>query len=112
MGNSKVVRYNRSGAIKGKGPIRVNQELFTFSDEELYEMHARLAANIRTFREMSGYSQERLAKAVGVSSRYIYRCENMTTQYLGKKYTRPSISLLYKISKVLGCNFEEFFTFR
>lgn len=94
---------------RGRGRPAIPVYECQFDTEEIRSMYAIIAANVERLRKEKGYSQERLAMAIGVSRPYIYRCERAVKQYLGAKYTHYSVELLYKISVVLGCDINEFF---
>jgi transcriptional regulator with XRE-family HTH domain len=90
-------------------PIPGKVKCVDFTTDEIRRVHTIISGNVRRLRKEKGISQESLAELVGVSKPYIYRCENMVYQYIGTKYTHFSTSLLYKISKLLGCKMEDFF---
>jgi len=58
-------------------------------------------SKIRERREQRGMSQEYLARAIGKSVSSINRFEHNKTE--------PTASILYAISKALGCKMEAFF---
>lgn len=63
-----------------------------------------LGKNIRRFREMKGYSQEKLAEFIGVSTIFISRIEQ------GKK--APGIDNFIKIANVLSASADELFGYQ
>lgn len=74
------------------------------SKEEIEFFYKKISKNIKKYRLEKGLSQEKLALDIGVKSIAFYsNCEN-------NKYQKHfNLEHLYKISKSLNVNIEDFF---
>ncbi|MCT7582315.1 helix-turn-helix transcriptional regulator [Aliarcobacter butzleri] len=80
---------------------------FNFSNcsaEEIKDFYKKISNNVKRIRLEKGLSQEKLALDIGVKSIAFYsNCEN-------NKYQKHfNLEHLYKISKSLNVNIEDFF---
>lgn len=79
-------------------------DLFEFTEEEFFEFHQKVAANVKKYRQSKGITQLDLAIEMGMkNSSFISNVEN-------QKLTIPhySIEHLYKISVILDIEISEF----
>ncbi len=63
----------------------------------------RLARKIQKVRQSKGWTQEKLAERVGVSTTYI--------GYVETGYRIPNLKMVYKISNALGVKVKDVFPF-
>lgn len=63
----------------------------------------RLGRKIQKIRQEQGFTQEKLAEKVGVSTTWM--------GYIETGYRRPNLKMVYKIAHALGVNVKDLFPF-
>lgn len=71
--------------------------------KKITEKDWRLARKIQKIRQEKGWTQERLAERVGVSTTYI--------GYIETGYRIPNLKMVYKITNALGVKVKDIFPF-
>jgi DNA-binding XRE family transcriptional regulator len=71
--------------------------------KKVTEKDRRLARKIQKIRQEKGWTQEKLAEKVGVSTTFI--------GYVETGYRIPNLKMIYKIANILGVKVKDIFPF-